>query len=342
MKLKQMLILSTISIATIIMAGCSRPLPETSIVPLASAVPKVPPGLIAFIGADKQVWLMDPDGHNQQHLTTGGKAMSPVWSPNGQMLAYVYQEEGGEVRKAHLYNPLNKTDRLIEADGGPRLALVNWSPHNRYLVLDFGSGFGRRLNIVEVSAGQIVDELGAFNYAWSPNGDRLVFGLRTSLEPPISVEPGDSTSLAVMQVGQGKQPRVIFKGTNQVLYFPLAWLPDGRILYNRLDWDESTQTGDQSLWTVTLNDERSEPKPAKNIPPAYNRDAVLSRLPAEMQKPSTGSFSWSSDGEWVVFHAGEGTDNSIYIFNWEEGGQPSHLANGAYPSWQPQVPSQSP
>jgi len=89
------------------------------------------------------------------------------------------------------------------------------------------------------------------------------------------------------------------------------------------------------LWTVTLNDKSGEANPAKNIPPAYNRDAVLARLPAEMQKPSTGSFSWSTDGRWVVFHAGEGTDNSIYIFNWEEGGQPIRLANGADPSWQP-------
>ncbi|MEA3308296.1 MAG: hypothetical protein U9Q70_02125 [Chloroflexota bacterium] len=337
MKLKQMLILSTISVATIIMAGCSGPLPETSIVPLASTVQKVPPGLIAFIGADKQVWLMDPDGHNQQRLTTGGIARSPAWSPNGQLLAYIYQEEGSEIRKAHLYNPLNKTDRLIEADGDPRLALVNWSPHNRYLVLDVGCCSGRSLSIVKVSDGQIVDELGAFGYAWSPNGDRLVFGIRAPLEVPIPVEPGDSISLAMIQVGAGQQPQVIFTGTNQARYFPFAWLPDGRILYNRLDWDESTQTGDQTWWTVTFtgDGEKNEPQPAENIPPAYNRDTVLARLPAEMQNPGTGSFSWSSDGKWIVFYAGEGADNSIYLFNWAEGGQPNRLAAGIYPSWQP-------
>jgi len=333
MRFEQTLIVSTIAIVTV-MGACSGPLPEMPAVPV-SAEQTVPPGVIAFIGADKQLWLMHPDGHNQQRLTTDGEAMSPAWSPDGQTLAYVYHEEGSKVQQAHLYNPLNRTDSLITVVSDPMLVLVNWSPNNRYLALDVGCCFERRLNIVEISGGQIVDELNVFNYAWSPNGDRLVFGLRTPLEAPISVEPGDSVSLAVIQVGQGQQPQVVFEGTHQALYFPLAWLHDGRVLYDQLDWDESTQTGDRALWTVTFNGERSEPKPAKNIPPAYNRDAVLARLPTEMQKPGTGSFSWSTDGRWVVFHAGEEAEKGIYLFNWEEGGQPRRLADGADPSWQP-------
>jgi Tol biopolymer transport system component len=311
--------------------SCNGALPDAP-----STEHKAPSGSIAFIDLDGQLVLTDPHGRDQQLLTTEGQAMSPAWSPDGQMLAYVYQEKGSKERRAHLYDTSNEMDHPIEAVSDPRLSLINWSPDGRYLILDVGCCLKRELHIVRLADEQIVANLSALNYAWSPDGDRLVIGLREPLETPIPVEPGDSVSLGIVEIEQGKPQRhIVLTGTNQILYFPLGWLSDGRVLYDRLDWNESTQTGDHTLWTIALDDTTRQPEPATDVPPIYDRDAVLTRLPIEMQKPSTGSFSWSPDGQWVAFHAGEEADKSVYLFNWEEGEEPQHLVDGTDPSWRP-------
>jgi len=321
-------------------AGCDvGPSPtQTPIVPSPLPTPQVPPGLIAFTryDADKreQVWFMDLAGHHQRRLTLAGESMRPAWSPNGRLLAYVYREEGDKEWQAQLYDPRYQTDRPIEAVSDEMLASVEWSPNSRYLVLDTGTSIARELYIIDVSTGHIVDELVAYGYAWSPDSNRLVFGLlMPQVTPIVDIEVNGSLSLAVMEVGRGQPPQVVVTGTAQMLYFPRAWLPDGRVLYVPLQLDR--EEDEVALWTIALDGERGEPQPAANIPPAYDRDAVLARLPAEMQRPDTGSFSWSTDGRWVVFHAGEGADKSIYLFDWAGGGQPRRLADGAYPSWQP-------
>lgn len=334
MKLEQMLSLGAIAIATIILGACSASLAEPP-VPSASPTPQVPTGLIAFTRYDadgrEQLWLMDPAGRNQRCLTTAGEARSPAWSPDGRLLAYIYRQEGAKEWQAHLYDPQSQSDRPIEAVSDEMLASVEWSPNSRYLILDIGTSIARRIYIVDVSTGHIVDELVAYGYAWSPDSNRLAFGLLTpQVTPIVDIEVNGSISLAVMEVGRRQPPQVVVTGTAQTLYFPRAWLPDGRVLYAALQLDKDEVT----LWTITLDGERGEPQPAADIPPAYDRDAVLARLPAEMQKPSTGSFSWSADGKWVVFHASEGPNKSIYLFNWAEG-ELRRLTDGANPSWQP-------
>lgn len=192
-----------------------------------------------------------------------------------------------------------------------------------------------QIAIVEVASGQTVHEsLTAVGFAWSPDSQRLAVGQLQPLEDPISIESGDSVSLAVLEAGTDT-PRVVLTGTSEVLYFPRAWLPDGRLLYDRLDWDEGTGSGEHSRWTVTVDGLVSTPEPAANVPPAFDREVTLARLPKEFRNESTGSFSWSPDGRWLVFHTRLDREMGVYVFDWEQGGEPVRLVDGTSPAWQP-------
>jgi dipeptidyl aminopeptidase/acylaminoacyl peptidase len=221
--------------------------PTASVAPSATPVVSSPAGLIAYVGPDNQLWLMQADGSNQQELTTGETVVS---------------------------------------------------------------------------------------LAWSHDGHRLAFGQQHPLITPIPIGSGNSIDLAVLEVVQGTT-FVVLEGSSTVLYTPQGWLPDGRLLYDRLDWDPATQTGKDSLWTVTVDDTVGVPQPAANIPPQFDPAAVLARLSADIQGSVTGFFSWSPDGRWVLFQAGEGAQTVIYRFDWKTGGQPVRLADGSSAAWQP-------
>ncbi len=300
-----------------------------------TATPVVPPpeGLIAFIGPDRQLWLMGTDGRDQQKLTMNGQVLSLAWSPDGQTLAHVSSQRGnGGFRQAMLYHV---DDRHEEPIGPPDESLYSlaWSPVGHYLLLDSGTGMVRSVAIIDMMTHQVIHRLAAVQYAWSPDGKRLAFGQPRPLETPIPIESGDSVSLAVLEIGQ-QGPRVVFEGSAKVFYILHAWLPDGRLFYERLDWDENTRQDTGSLWTVMIDNTVGEPQPAMNIPPQFDREAVLARLPQEFQNPATGSFSWSPDGRWLVFHAGKGPQMGIYLLDWDEGKQPLYLTEGTWPAWQ--------
>lgn len=307
------------------------PTPTVSPTPLATS------GWIAFIGKDQHLWLTTPTGQHKGPLTSEGQVQSPAWSPDGKTLAYIHQvdkQSPGRVRFYNLSSEQSKTLTLTLQHPGT----VNWSPNGRYLLLDSGTSALRQLTVVEVASGAPLYELSAFGYAWSPDSLHLALGLRQPVDTPLSLETGDSVSLAILALETGER-RIIFEGTSEHLYFPRGWLPDGRLLFEQLHWDEQTYTGDYSRWTVRYIDGRvDEPQPAQEIPTAFDRDALLKRLPEDFRNASTHSFSWSPDGQWIVFRSSGG----LYLSEWEAGGEPYHLTDGTAPAWQPSHPTPTP
>ncbi|HET89967.1 MAG TPA: hypothetical protein ENN99_04390 [Chloroflexi bacterium] len=304
--------------------------------PTASPTPVTATGWIAFVGPDRQVWLTTPDGQLEGPLTSGGQAWDPAWSADGQTLAYVYQRDGDPARRIASYDLRGGQIAQLSAGEEDPFGSVewSWSPDRHHLFLSIGTSLVRRLRVIETATDEIVYETGSAGGAyWSPDGHHLAFGQIEPLETPISLETGDSVSLAVLELATGGVS-VLLEGTSATLYFPRAWLPDGRLLYEQLAWDERTHRGDWTLWTVHYhNGAAGEPQPAQDIPVAHDREATLARLPEAFQNPSTHSFSWSPDGRWVVFESGR----SLYLVNWDEGGEPIHLVDGTSPAWQPAI-----
>jgi len=314
-----------------LLAGCSSvSLADVTLEPSPTDEPNLSMDTIAFIGESGNLWLVDTSGENQEQLTTTGKATAPAWSPDGETLAYV-----SRTSQAVLYTP----DTNVHHEIGPRIERLRdlaWAPDERYLILESGTSVAAQIHVLDVATEQVVGTSEALGYAWAPGGDRIAVGVRSPLEEPISIEPGDSVSLVVWDFGQ-ESLNEIFVGTSEGLYFPDSWLPDGRLLYRRIEWDEADDVGKTSYWTVEIvSGVPQEPQPAENLPPTWVPGALLQRLPESFRDPATThSFSWSADRETVVFQSGTWPDERIYLFDWVTGGEPRLMVTGSAPTLQP-------
>jgi hypothetical protein len=296
---------------------------------------------IAYLDIEHHLWVTNADGTAHRQLTQTGFAMSPTWSPDGQTLTYVYAESENGLRQVMLYDLSRQQAQTLKLDISDSwiyrtLGQAMWSPDGRYLLLDYGTSPARGLILVEVASGQVVQEFGTEGgYAWSPESDAVAIGQRRPLDEPIGVGSGDSVSLAVVEIGAAK-PRVLFEGSAEVLYFPWVWLPDGRILYSRVDWDEAAQSGDESLWTVTWKDGQvGEPQPAAGIPLRYDFDVVQKHIKERSGLPILGRISWALDGRRLAFQGGKYPDYGVYLMDWEAEDPPYRLAEGTSPAWRP-------
>jgi len=91
-----------------------------------------------------QIYTMDQDGSNIQRLTDGGYAVSPSWSPNGQLLAFSWNRKygpgapGGQDIYVIQTTPNAKGEYpmiQLTHDGG-RCDFPSWSPDGKHIVFE--------------------------------------------------------------------------------------------------------------------------------------------------------------------------------------------------------------
>jgi TolB protein len=84
-----------------------------------------------------QIYTMDIDGSNVQRITDGGYAVSPSWSPNGELLAFSWNRKygpgdpGGD--DIHVIELASKNYLQITHESGSN-DFPSWSPDNRHIV----------------------------------------------------------------------------------------------------------------------------------------------------------------------------------------------------------------
>jgi Tol biopolymer transport system component len=85
------------------------------------------------------LWETNADSGEQRRLTTGGSDGQPAWSPNGQQIAYISQDDGN----FEIYR--------INADGSNKVRLTNspssdglpvWSPDGQWIAFRSDRGGG--------------------------------------------------------------------------------------------------------------------------------------------------------------------------------------------------------
>ena len=86
---------------------------------------------------EPQIYTMDIDGSNVQRITDGGYAVSPSWSPNGQLLAFSWNRKygpgdpGGD--DIHVIDLTSKDYLQITHESGSN-DFPSWAPDGRHIV----------------------------------------------------------------------------------------------------------------------------------------------------------------------------------------------------------------
>ena len=92
---------------------------------------------------EPQIYTMDVDGSNVQRITDGGYAVSPSWSPNGQLLAFSWNRKygpgdpGGD--DIHVIDLASKDYLQITHESGSN-DFPSWSPDSRHIVFERAIG----------------------------------------------------------------------------------------------------------------------------------------------------------------------------------------------------------
>ena len=177
---------------------------------------------IAYVtkaGQRYNLWVADSDGENAQSaLTSPEPIISPAWSPNGALLAYVSFESRKPVVYTH--EVANGRRRLLANFRGSNSAPA-WAPDGRSLAVTLSRDGGSQLYMIDAAGGEprrlaqssSIDTEPAF----SPDGRSIYF---------VS-DRGGSPQIYRMPAGGGNAERVTFTGSYNI---SPALSPDGRWL----------------------------------------------------------------------------------------------------------------
>jgi TolB protein len=90
-----------------------------------------------------QIYTMDAEGGNVQRMTDGGYAISPSWSPNGQMLAFSWNRKYGPGapggQDIYIIDIASMKWLQLTHDAGTN-DFPSWSPDGRHLVFERAVG----------------------------------------------------------------------------------------------------------------------------------------------------------------------------------------------------------
>jgi len=300
-------------------------------------------GLIAYLGADQNVWVMNADGSGPRIIARqSGKTENfgaLQWSPTGNLLAFT----------ARYYDGSNKAStRVVDPNGAvvaeyQGLVEASWSPDGtRLSALGFEKGgemggqYGTPV-ILDLATGAIT-VIGPSNFymsapAWSPDGSQLAYtcvswvsqqGQADGTVTETRIECGGDGLRLVTPDGVHARVLVPYTSDNTQSYGSPSWSPDGRTI--ALSASPAGESGCRGYTTVNV--ETGALGGCIALPPwgGYGGGCGGSS--------ETGATDWSPDGRYLAYHSmfGAGT-NGIYLHDLTTGatrvipsGQPSSIS----------------
>ncbi|MBO8168870.1 MAG: hypothetical protein H0Z35_06775 [Thermoanaerobacteraceae bacterium] len=345
MRFARLLVLTSIVIMVIILAGCSKVSSEISLnntvevnknIEPKEAGPHQPvlqkePYHFAYINNEGRVVLLS--SACKQIIPTEGKVIDFSWSSTGERIALIVEKEKGSTRELAVYHIRKEKLERVPQYSDPFLSNVMWAPRGPYILLDFGTaGAGRSFTVVKAGLwDKVLTQDYSYQVCWAPDGEYVAYGFPVEINPPLPLEDGNSSSLAIISVKDSTY-KILVEGNARFLYFPKWWLSNNTIIYQKLTVDGSEEP---SLFQLDMTNDTQ--MSLDELPYPYNRKLVINKVPRNLVECFV-DYSWSPDQKDIAFWVNKGGHYQIYSLNWETG-QISFLDNGFLGKWVPRVPS---
>jgi WD40-like Beta Propeller Repeat len=257
-----------------------------------------------------------PDGSARTQITSG-RDLSPVWSPDGQRIAFVRREPGGScatcISSLHVVDADGGNDAtvLMSGDGDFTISSPTWSPDgNRIAFTRYqGGSYLWAVNSDGSGLGPIGNAPGTpgLDPSWSPDGSRVAYDVGNGI---YTVRPDGSDRQTVIPPGPE------FTGPEPA--FP-DWSPDGlKIAFeNVYDCD-----GDTARVIMLANADGTGPQ-------------QVAGDPCFVGTPEPPS--WAPDGTAIV-----SIDFAIFTIHTDGTGYFNTGIFGFRPDWQPIITNEPP
>lgn len=182
-------------------------------------------GKIAF-SRDGDIWIMDPDGSNQEQITSGpAQDSGPRWSPDGSAVAFSRQGSGHA--RILVYDLGGGLSRLGDLE---RVSDPAWSPDGQRFAVRFLGSPNKLFDFPWLSivsrGGRVIrshlnDQAGVVDSDWSPLGDRIAYAVGT--DGMATIFSVDTLGIDNLPLSPG--PRDLGDFTSDP-----SWAPDGSLV----------------------------------------------------------------------------------------------------------------